>query len=349
MGSDPRQAHWPPPRAGATMGRWPTVPSVSHLIASAQAGPIWSPGGGGGLTPRTRSAASVPRVLLCLFPALSASAAPSSPAFSLSLPPVFPPLPPPLVFPVLPHAVPAPLSGAAALPSPAPGRGLGCGLESRRCLVCFLGWLLGWRALGQVSPPTLVLLGGACCFVGWAVRGLLAGHTRCGALCITMCYPPARPIPCRHFPCAGSVCSPLPLSLFPGPSLVPRCLALAGSWGSPVFAASLVHQFGTPGRCFLLPFAVCVHLRGRAWQAWTRARCGSGVARHSGAKQCARQRPFFLPPGAFLPPPPRVRVGGPWGGWGVACGPSPLRLARARDGTMRSKAGQTYVWVASRM
>ena len=34
-----------PPRAGATSGRWPTVPGVTHLIARAQMGPIRTPGG----------------------------------------------------------------------------------------------------------------------------------------------------------------------------------------------------------------------------------------------------------------------------------------------------------------
>ena len=35
----------PPPRAGATMGRRPTVPGVSCPLTSTQAGPIWSLGG----------------------------------------------------------------------------------------------------------------------------------------------------------------------------------------------------------------------------------------------------------------------------------------------------------------
>ena len=45
MGSALGQAHWPPPEAGATSGRWPTVPGVTHLIARAQMGPIRTPGG----------------------------------------------------------------------------------------------------------------------------------------------------------------------------------------------------------------------------------------------------------------------------------------------------------------
>ena len=45
MGSALGQAHWPPPQAGATSGRWPTVPGVTHLIACAQMGPIRTPGG----------------------------------------------------------------------------------------------------------------------------------------------------------------------------------------------------------------------------------------------------------------------------------------------------------------
>ena len=45
VGSALGQAHWPPPQAGATSGRWPTVPGVTHLIARAQMGPIRTPGG----------------------------------------------------------------------------------------------------------------------------------------------------------------------------------------------------------------------------------------------------------------------------------------------------------------
>ena len=45
VGSALGQAHWPPPQAGATSGRWPTVPGVTHLIACAQVGPIRTPGG----------------------------------------------------------------------------------------------------------------------------------------------------------------------------------------------------------------------------------------------------------------------------------------------------------------
>ena len=45
VGSAPGQAHWPPPQASATSGRWPSVPGVTHLIARAQMGPIRTPGG----------------------------------------------------------------------------------------------------------------------------------------------------------------------------------------------------------------------------------------------------------------------------------------------------------------
>ena len=45
VGSAPGQAHWPPPQAGATSGRWPTVLGVTDLIACAQVGPIRTPGG----------------------------------------------------------------------------------------------------------------------------------------------------------------------------------------------------------------------------------------------------------------------------------------------------------------
>ena len=45
------------PQAGATSGRWPTVPGVTHLIACAQVGPIRTLGGGpnpGGRVPHQR-------------------------------------------------------------------------------------------------------------------------------------------------------------------------------------------------------------------------------------------------------------------------------------------------------
>ena len=45
LGTAPWQAHWPPPQAGASMGRWPAVPGVSRVLALAQAGPIRSAGG----------------------------------------------------------------------------------------------------------------------------------------------------------------------------------------------------------------------------------------------------------------------------------------------------------------
>ena len=45
--SAPCQAQWPPHRTGATMGRWPTVPGASHLLASGEAGPYGHRGGGG--------------------------------------------------------------------------------------------------------------------------------------------------------------------------------------------------------------------------------------------------------------------------------------------------------------
>ena len=46
VGSALGQAHWPPPQAGATSGRWLTVPGVTHFFACAQVGPIRTPGGG---------------------------------------------------------------------------------------------------------------------------------------------------------------------------------------------------------------------------------------------------------------------------------------------------------------
>ena len=77
MGSALGQAHWPPPQAGATSGRWPTVPGVTHLIARAQVGPIRTPGGPpnpGGRVPHQRCS----RALVTLPPPVD----PCLPAFT---------------------------------------------------------------------------------------------------------------------------------------------------------------------------------------------------------------------------------------------------------------------------
>ena len=89
VGSAPCEARWAPPRPGATKCRWPTVAVVSRLLAAAQAGPMRSLWGAGGLTPPLRFHAGVP---LCLSgvrsrPALSSRLlVPVSPAPPLSRP-----------------------------------------------------------------------------------------------------------------------------------------------------------------------------------------------------------------------------------------------------------------------
>ena len=102
--SAPCQAHWPHPRAGATMGRWPTVLGVSRPIASPQAGPMRSPGGGGGganlsgQVPCQRPPCAA-LVFALSVPAFSASVALAPPpAFPLSRFPLSVPCPPPAFF-----------------------------------------------------------------------------------------------------------------------------------------------------------------------------------------------------------------------------------------------------------
>ena len=146
------QAHWPPPQAGATSGRWPTVPGVTHLIACAQVGPIRTPGGPpnpGGRVPHQRPSRALvtpapPRSLRCW-----------------SLPPCFrpqgrPPVPRPLPCPLAPAMSRLPLLSAPALawwcpllfvfflsvPCPPP--------MSRRCLLAVLALFVGgWRSRGR--------------------------------------------------------------------------------------------------------------------------------------------------------------------------------------------------------
>ena len=173
------------PRAGATMGRGPTVPRVSRLFAFAQAGPIRSSGGGPNPSRqvpcrRLPCAAVVfdwfgPRALG--FRHLRPPSRVSSPGLLLVCPPPFlffvffrVRSSPPWLAHVSPHApllvlLHPPLLGAAALPGPVLGVGPGGGVVSRWCLVRCHGQLWGWRALGQVSPPTLLC--------SWAVHGAL--------------------------------------------------------------------------------------------------------------------------------------------------------------------------------
>ena len=141
---------WATPPAGATSGRWPTVPGVTHLIACAQVGPIRTPGGPS--NPRGRVPHHVFRGLLsprlppvrcgggCLLL--------SSPGAS--------PCPAPLALPPDPRHVPSapavcPCSGVLVsfvvcfffLLSPAPPM-------SPRCLLAVLALFVGgWRCRGR--------------------------------------------------------------------------------------------------------------------------------------------------------------------------------------------------------
>ena len=111
VGSALGQAHWPPPQAGATSGRWPTVPGVTHLIACAQVGPIRTPGGPPnprGRVPHQRLSRALvtpapPRSLRCLF------------LPSRFRPQGHPPVPRPLPCPLAPAMPRLPLLSAPAL------------------------------------------------------------------------------------------------------------------------------------------------------------------------------------------------------------------------------------------
>ena len=111
MGSALGQAHWPPPQAGATSGRWPTVPGVTHLIAYAQVGPIRTPGG----PPNPRGRVPHQRLSRALV-----TPAPPRSLRCLSLPSRFrpqgrPPVPRPLPCPLAPAMPRLPLLSAPAL------------------------------------------------------------------------------------------------------------------------------------------------------------------------------------------------------------------------------------------
>ena len=108
VGSALGQAHWPPPQAGATSGRWPTVPGVTHLIARAEMGPIRTPGGPPnprGRVPHQR----LSRALVTPAPPVRCGVGPCLPAFvprgvPLSRAPCRAPWPPPC--PVGPRCLP---------------------------------------------------------------------------------------------------------------------------------------------------------------------------------------------------------------------------------------------------
>ena len=111
VGSALGQAHWPPPQAGATSGRWPTVPGVTHLIACAQVGPIRTPGG----PPNPRGRVPHQRLSRALV-----TPAPRRSLRCLSLPSCFrpqgrPPVPRPLPCPLAPAMPRLPLLSAPAL------------------------------------------------------------------------------------------------------------------------------------------------------------------------------------------------------------------------------------------
>ena len=157
------QAHWPPPQAGATSGRWPTVPGVTHLIACAQVGPIRTPGGPP--NPRGR----VPHQRLSW--ALVTPAPPRSLRCS-PLPPCFrpqgrPPIPRPLPCPLAPATPRLPLLSAPAL-------------------ACWCPLLFVFFRFGHLPPPmsprcllaVLALLVG-----GWRSWGRGVGRPRCPPYC----------------------------------------------------------------------------------------------------------------------------------------------------------------------
>ena len=147
MGSAPGQAHWPPPQAGATSGRWPSVPGVTHLIARAQMGPIRTPGGPPnprGRVPHQRRS----RALVTPPPPVG----PCSPAF-------IPRGPGPLLCPLAPA-----LSCLPLLPVPAPA--------------CWCPWLLALCFFFFFSSPPSPFLR-----VGVGEGGGGGGGSRCPPFC----------------------------------------------------------------------------------------------------------------------------------------------------------------------
>ena len=158
MGSALGQAHWPPPQAGATSGRWPTVPGVTHLIACAQVGPIRTPGGPPNPTGRVPHQ-RLSRALVTPAPPLSLRC--------WSLPPCFrpqgrPPVPRPLPCPLAPAMSRLPLLSAPApacwctllffffCPLPPP--------MSPRCLLAVLALFVGgWRSRGRGGGGVLAV------------------------------------------------------------------------------------------------------------------------------------------------------------------------------------------------
>ena len=170
VGSALGQAHWPPPQAAATSGRWPTVPGVTHLIACAQVGPIRTPGGPPNprgrvphqrllralVTPppprslrcwslppsfRPQGRPPVPRPLLCfLAPAMSHLPLLSAPALACWCPLLF-------VFFFFRSPLVSP-PGVSVCPRPPPPM-------SPRCLLAVLALFLGgWRRRGRGGGRT---------------------------------------------------------------------------------------------------------------------------------------------------------------------------------------------------
>ena len=160
MGSALGQAHWPPPQAGATSGRWPTVPGVTHLIACAQVGPIRTPGG----PPNPRGRVPHQRLSRALV-----TPAPPRWLRCLSLPSCFrpqgrPPVPRPLPCPLAPAMPRLPVLSAPALacwcplllffffPSPAPPP------MSPRCLLAVIALFVGgWRSMARGGGGVLAV------------------------------------------------------------------------------------------------------------------------------------------------------------------------------------------------
>ena len=155
MGSAPGQAHWPPPQGGATSGRWPTVPGVTHLIACAQVGPIRTPGG----PPNPRGRVPHQRLLRALV-----TPAPPRSLRCWSLPPSFRPQGRPPVPRPLPCFLAPAMSRLPLLSAPAPA--CWCPL----LFVFFLPLVFSpWRFGLSSAPPHVPSLSPRCPrpFLGW--------------------------------------------------------------------------------------------------------------------------------------------------------------------------------------
>ena len=161
MGSARGQAHWPPPQAGATPGRRPTVPGVTHLIACAQMGPIRTPGG----PPNPRGRVPHQRLSRAFV-----TPAPPGTLWCWSLPPCFrpqgrPPVPRPLPCSLAPAMSRLPLLSAPAL-----------------ACWCPLLFVFGFFSLPPPMSPRCLLAVLALFVGGWRRRGRGGGASSLSAL-----------------------------------------------------------------------------------------------------------------------------------------------------------------------